>query len=242
MPSLRLLPFARADGPWNMAADEVLLQGAAAGVAALRFYGWEPATVSLGYFQPSAPVVEHPRLGSLPLVRRASGGDALVHDHEVTYALALPAAAPWLDRRANWLRAMHHVLRDVLAGFGVAVTSCAEERRLGPVLCFLHQTPEDLLHDGHKVVGSAQRRQRDALLQHGGILLARSAHTPELPGIRETAGVLIDPERLQAAVAGVLAARFGAAVEPGDWTDDERRAILETCAAKYGTVGWNRRR
>jgi len=242
MPSLRLLPFTRADGPWNMAADEVLLQGAAAGVAALRFYGWESATVSLGYFQASAPVLAHSRLGSLPLVRRASGGDALVHDREVTYALALPAVAPWLDRRANWLRAMHHLLRDVLAGFGVRCTSCTEESRLGPVLCFQHQTPEDLLIGGHKVVGSAQRRQRDALLQHGGILLAQSAHTPELPGIRETVGVTVDPERLQEAVTAALAERFGAAVEPADWTDGERRAILETCAAKYGTVEWNRRR
>jgi lipoate-protein ligase A len=225
-----------------MAADEVLLRGAAGGVASLRFYGWEPATVSLGYFQPAAPVAEHPRLGPLPLVRRASGGDALVHHLEVTYALALPAVAPWLDRRENWLRKMHHLLRDVLAAFDVACASCQEERRLGPILCFQHHTPEDLLVGDCKVVGSAQRRQRDALLQHGGILLAQSLHTPELPGIRETTGIAVDPVRLQEAVAEALAERTGATLEPGDWSDAERQAILELSASRYATDGWNRRR
>jgi lipoate-protein ligase A len=145
MPSLRLLPFARADGPWNMAADEVLLQGAAAGVASLRFYGWETATVSLGYFQEAAPVAAHPRLGSLPLVRRASGGAALIHDREITYAIALPAIAPWLDLRANWLHKIHVLIQSVLASLGAVCTVCTGDVLRGPILCFLHHTPEDLL-------------------------------------------------------------------------------------------------
>jgi len=68
-PVCRLLPHVAADGPHNMAADEVLLESAAAGVASLRFYDWSEPTVSLGYFQPRGA-----RLAGLPYVRRPSGG------------------------------------------------------------------------------------------------------------------------------------------------------------------------
>ena len=74
MLSIRLLPFATADGAHNMAADEVLLESAVAGVASLRFYTWTPATVSLGYFQPVRVRDDDARLAALPFVRRPSGG------------------------------------------------------------------------------------------------------------------------------------------------------------------------
>jgi lipoate-protein ligase A len=242
MSALRLLPFATQAGSWNMAADEVLLRGAAGGVAALRFYGWETATVSLGYFQEAAPVRDHPRLGTLPLVRRASGGAALVHHHEITYALALPAAPPWQDRREGWLRKMHGIIRTALAGLGVVCTPSTQDRLLGPILCFLHHTPEDLLVGECKVVGSAQRKQRDALMQHGGILLAQSPHTPELPGIREATGRPVDPVALQDAVTTGLAGLLGCDVRPDDWGDAERLAILEIAAERYQSPDWNLRR
>ena len=86
----RLLPFAVADGPHNMAADETLMASAAAGVASLRFYGWPEATLSLGYFQAEKLRLCDPRLAGLPFVRRPSGGATLIHHHELTYCLALP--------------------------------------------------------------------------------------------------------------------------------------------------------
>src|ERR1051326_1065531 len=86
----RLLPFAVADGPQNMAADEVLLHSAAAGQVSLRFYGWTEATLSLGYFQHAARRLDDPLLPELPFVRRPTGGDALVHHQELTYCLAVP--------------------------------------------------------------------------------------------------------------------------------------------------------
>src|SRR5438552_1026986 len=115
--SCRLLPDAVADGPANMAGDEVLLRSAAAGQPSLRFYGWTEAILSLGYFQPAARRLEDPLLRDLPFVRRPTGGDALVHQHELTYCLAVSAArarrsvAPWL--------AMHEVIAAALAEFGV---------------------------------------------------------------------------------------------------------------------------
>src|SRR5947209_7466749 len=70
MNTVRLLPFAAADGPRNMAADEVLLEAAVGGGASLRFYGWSEPTLSLGYFQPQSVRLSDPRLAGLPWVRR----------------------------------------------------------------------------------------------------------------------------------------------------------------------------
>src|SRR5438093_13282662 len=107
--TVRLLPYAVADGPHNMAADEALLESAVAGAASLRFYGWAEATLSLGYFQPERSRQQYARLARLPFVRRPSGGHALVHHHEVTYALALPVGRPW-QAGEPWLCRMHEII------------------------------------------------------------------------------------------------------------------------------------
>ncbi len=245
MSACRLLPLVEADGPWQMAADQALLESAAeAGTASLRFYTWPRATLSLGYFQPAAVRHSDARLVALPWVRRPSGGEALVHDHEVTYALALPPGAPWQRRGENWLWRMHGIIAEALAGLGVAARPCGEgeERRLGEVLCFLHQTPADLLVGGAKVVGSAQRKQRGALMQHGGILLAASPAAPQLPGIAELTGRRLAPPEVAAAVAAQFGRAAGAAVEAGDWSDAERRRVAELVATRYTQPGWNSKR
>src|SRR5262245_45487574 len=115
---VRLLPFATADGPTNMALDEVLLEAAVAGMASLRFYRWAAPTVSLGYFQPADAIAILPRLAGLPLVRRASGGATLVHDDELTYALALPAGFAWQPKGQSWICRMHSIIAAALAQFG----------------------------------------------------------------------------------------------------------------------------
>jgi lipoate-protein ligase A len=244
MPECRLLPPASAGGPVNMAADEALLHSAVAGVASLRFYGWTEATLSLGYFQAAGPARASDRLAALPWVRRPTGGAALVHHHEVTYALALPAGAPWQSRGLSWLRRMHQVIRAALADCGVTARLCPPEgeRKLGEVLCFLHLTPDDLLVGDGKVVGSAQRRHRGALLQHGGILLSTSPTTPELPGIAELSGQRLTDEDIRASVTGRLARETGWQVVRGAWTPDEHRRIAELAAGKYATREWNEKR
>src|SRR5262245_53079983 len=169
----RLLPYELANGPANMAADEVLLRSAANGQASLRFYRWREATLSLGYFQPAARRLEDPLLRDLPFVRRPSAGDALVHHHALTYCLAVPAQQ---GRKTDLWLAMHEVIAAALAEFGIdarpPVLSGGD--LFSGFLCFEHFTSRDLLVNGAKVVGSAQRRQRDAVMQHGGILLAQS--------------------------------------------------------------------
>ena len=240
MEPLRLLPFAKLPGVEQMAADDALLSTAAdAGVASLRFYAWAEPTLSLGYFQPAA--ARH-TLPPLPWVRRATGGAALVHDRELTYALALPAGAAWQPAGQSWLCRVHHGIQEALAGLGAATEAvvCGRERKLGDVLCFEHQTAGDLVSGAAKVVGSAQRKSRGALLQHGGILLRRSEFTPGLPGLFELTGVALDPEALAARLAATFATAF--AVTPGDWTPAELAARGRLAAEKYGNAAWSEKR
>jgi lipoate-protein ligase A len=244
-PTIRLLPLSAADGATNMAADEALLETAAGrGTAALRFYTWTEPTLSLGYFQPAAAREESARLASLAWVRRATGGAAIVHHHELTYALALPAGPPW-QTRESWVCRFHHLVQRVLADHRVRAQAvvCGEEVKLGPVLCFLHQTPADLAVGGSKVVGSAQRKMRRALLQHGSVLLDRSEFAPLLPGVNDAAGrELFTPEALAGLLAGQFAAETGWDVVPGDWSEDETARIAVTRAERYANPDWNAKR
>lgn len=232
VPPIRLLPLECSDGATNMAADEVLFESAERGGASLRFYTWSEATLSLGYFQPAAVAT----LG-LPWVRRSTGGDAIVHHHELTYCLALPNDKEWRSPEP-WTCRFHHLIRDVLAESGIELRAvlCGEEQRLGDVLCFLHQTAGDLLIRGSKVVGSAQRRRHGALLQHGSILLNRSEHAHMLRGINDLGGANLIPVQL----TDQLAKKFDA--EPGDWTVHERARTAAIRAEKYANPEWNRKR
>jgi lipoate-protein ligase A len=225
-----------------MAADEVLLDSAIGGTASLRFYTWQVATLSLGYFQPEAVRHADARLAGLPWVRRPSGGSALVHHHEVTYALALPPGAH--EQGGSWLCRFHHVLCAALAGLGVGVEVCpqGEERKLGEVLCFLHHTAGDLRIGSAKVVGSAQRLRRGVLLQHGGILLARSPHTPALPGLAELSGRRLARQEVAVAVIGELERALGWVMEPGEWMGGERDLVERLVRDKYTSERWNGRR
>jgi lipoate-protein ligase A len=108
------------DGLTNMAVDEALLAMAAAGELGpvLRFYQWSPATLSLGYFQRYAERAAHPASAACDVVRRASGGGAILHDRELTYSLVLPAGHPLAARAEPLYRAVHQALIDVLAERG----------------------------------------------------------------------------------------------------------------------------
>jgi lipoate-protein ligase A len=242
--TIRLLPFAGADGATNMAADEALLESAVRGVASLRFYTWNAPTLSLGYFQPASDRTADANLARLAWVRRSTGGAAIVHHHELTYALALPPGKEWVSPE-HWICRFHHVVQRVLADRGVKTHAvvCGEEQKLGPVVCFLHQTPGDLLIGGSKVAGSAQRKMRGALLQHGSILLRRSEFAPHLAGICDAPGApQIAPEELAGALKAAFAADTGWTVALGDWTAEERERTAAIRAEKYANPEWNEKR
>jgi lipoyl(octanoyl) transferase len=231
-------------GSDNMAADEALLRSALdRGVASLRFYTWSEPTISLGYFQPHVERMANSLLANVAWVRRPTGGAAILHHHEITYGLALPAGAPW-HTAESWLCRFHHAVAAALKRLGVEsrAVACGEERKLGPFLCFLHQTPGDLLVSGHKVVGSAQRRPHGATMQHGSLLLRQSPHTPSLPGIAELSGVTIPGPELAAAIVAELGRQTAWGFEPDGWTDAELGAAAELERDKYAAAGWNEKR
>jgi lipoate-protein ligase A len=241
---IRLLPYAIADGAANMAADETLVRSAADGVASLRFYGWLHATVSLGYFQSHLVRGEDPLLASLPWVRRPSGGATLVHQHELTYALALPPAPEW-HRGDPWLRRMHRIIVEALSDLGMRdqlVLVKDQPIKHGDILCFQQFTPGDVLCNGRKVVGSAQRKYRQALLQHGSILLKQCEYTSQLPGLRELTGVALSSEQVQDAVIRQFNRCTGWHMDEGDWTTTENGCLKSLVEDRYANPEWNERR
>ena len=124
-------------------------------------------------------------------------------------------------------------------GVATRAVVCGEEVKLGPALCFRHQTAGDLLCAGHKIAGSAQRKARGALLQHGGVLLARSEFAPELPGLAELAGVAIPIPELATRLAARFAAEFGWELTPHDESDGE---LIAAARAKFASSEWAEKR
>ena len=236
--SIRLLPLETRSGPENMAADETLLLSAQDGVASLRFYQWSPATLSLGYFQAANSRLSDPRLAPLAYVRRLSGGQALVHHLEVTYCLALPHGPcqhgePWRER-------MHRIIAAAFRSLGVELAPAAQEQQdPSTILCFRQITPGDLLCRGAKVVGSAQRKRGQCLLQHGGILLAMSSHTPSLPGTRELSGRSVSAEQIRDAVVAAFRIDTSWGIEESVWATPELEALHRLVETRYGTARWN---
>ena len=191
-----VLEHRAADGPANMALDEALLEMVAAGhgVACVRTYVWTTPTLSLGYFQNLEQVRADSRFQSVPLVRRLTGGGAIWHHHELTYALVVPAGHPLVRPSTRLYNAVHGAMVEALLELGIPAVRRGESRQTivgdqkRPLLCFTDRDPEDIVTKGVKIVGSAQRRRGGAVLQHGSLLLARSCRTPELLGVSDVAG------------------------------------------------------
>ncbi len=243
----RLIVDGTAAGAWQMAVDEVLLATAAErGLATLRFYGWSEPTLSLGYFQALADRRGHIPSRDCPVVRRQTGGGAILHDQELTYSLALPVAHP-LAADPMWMyTAVHQGLKATLARANVSVTLCADEPDPGQrelaFLCFARRARGDVLLGSSKVCGSAQRRRRGALLQHGSLLLAASPHAPELPGILQVCGRRLAAEAVVGPWGEEICQRLGLDLAAGELTDLEVDAVRTLALEKYDSVRWTGRR
>jgi lipoate-protein ligase A len=242
----RVFPYEVKDGPSNMALDEALLEAGAEdpSCALLRTYGWALPTLSLGFFQPIAAVEADPRWRSVPIVRRPTGGGAIVHHHELTYALVMPAVHPLARPATALYHGVHAALASMLQAHGVVAvrrgpvaSSPGAER---PLLCFTDRDPEDLVCQTHKIVGSAQRRRRGAVLQHGSILLERSPLTPELPGLVDLAATVSDPRFWSEIVDDGLPHALGldSVVEAIPEPLRNRAEAIE--GSIYGNPAWNR--
>lgn len=182
-------------GVWNMAVDEALLEESLArGTNFLRLYLWSEATVSLGYFQDAAEQQLDPRLAHLPTVRRLSGGGAILHHHERTYSCSLAATHPLAREPSQLYEQIHSAFSKWIVNQGVEIArrGVSSSGRDEPFLCFQREAAPDLVVRGHKVLGSAQRRRRGAVLQHGSLVLRASEHIPEILGLCDLAQGISD--------------------------------------------------
>ena len=266
--SWRLILDEPAPGAWNMAVDEVLLDGVAARNAppTLRFYGWKPACLSLGYFQSFAVVDRDAcRALGIDIVRRPTGGRAILHDRELTYSIALPATMLGHDR--GILPSYHRISRALQAGFaqlGLATTMAPEsaaptEPEHGPI-CFDRPSAHEILMRGRKLVGSAQVRRSEALLQHGSILIEpqistmlRCLRSPAVTpldrgstriddGVIGLADVGVrDPASIAAAIAAALGREFNVALVVGELDAREVADSRYLTGSKYETEEWTER-
>jgi lipoyl(octanoyl) transferase len=238
-------------GDWNMAVDETLLESALGnGRTSVRIYRWSAPTVSLGYFQDAEEFEHDTQWQRLAAVRRLSGGGAILHDREVTYSIALPSSHRLSAQPSRLYRVAHEAIIGVLGQRGVRarmrgdVAPSIDHRpsTIHPFLCFGRDDPNDIVLGACKIVGSAQRRRRGAILQHGSILLERSPHAPEFSGVRELASVELEPEKLSVEIGAALTKALGATVEGGgiDPGELDRAATLQ--GERYSALRWERRK
>jgi lipoate-protein ligase A len=240
-----------ASGPWNMAVDEVLLEWAVRESACwLRLYRWAPATVSLGYFQDLVERQTHAASTRWPAVRRLTGGGAIVHDAELTYSLVMPAGHPLAALRDRLYGAVHGALVDTLVERGIPAELWPTSQpgpNPEPFLCFLRRAPGDVVVGrsserpwGVKIAGSAQRRRRGAVLQHGSLLLHRSQAAPELAGLADLYPVSV--EDLQSRWLALLAARLNVAWQEATLDPAELQAARKIAATRYDNDQWTQAR
>ncbi|MBB4639357.1 lipoate--protein ligase family protein [Longimicrobium terrae] len=254
-PAWRLLNTAPAPGAWNMAVDEALADAVrAGGPPTLRLYRWNPACLSLGRNQPGDGYDrDQIRRRGLDVVRRPTGGRAVLHARELTYSVAV---------RDNVLGSPRHAYAAVNRALVAGLRALGVDAHLQPAgggraplpslaPCFEQPVEGEVVAGGRKLVGSAQRRERGVILQHGSLilhddqaLLAELMHPgAALPAasppaaLAELMGTVPDWRDLSNAIAGGWRESVGGElVEDTLSAEDEERAAGHR--ARYEDPAW----
>ncbi len=248
---------APASGAWNMALDAALLKAAEReGLHALRLYAWDPPTLSFGRNEPALRRYDRDAIAArgLAVVRRPTGGRAVWHHREVTYAVAAPASA--FGSLRDTYHEIHALLAAALASLGARVALAADRpaEGVGFGACFASAAGGEVVAlTGGKVVGSAQVRGDGAFLQHGSILLAAEqdvvagvtvgdAAAPSATGLEQ----LLDRGRatwqaVSEAVRRAAAQRWGAPEQPRPLPAAVAQAAREALAT-FADPAWTWRR
>jgi lipoate-protein ligase A len=245
-----------------MAVDEAILDGCIAGAArstpTLRLYGWSPPALSLGRFQ-EARTSHDPvylRESGIDLVRRPTGGSAVLHEFERTYSLVarlregeFPGGV--LDTYRRVAAALCAAMRE-LGLEAVAHRAVRESpRRAAEAACFGGPSAHEVAVSERKLVGSAQLRRRGAFLQHGSVLvraeperLARAlglAHPPRgFTDLTRATGGTPDPSAVDRALVRGFESTFGVRAAPGTLTTSEIEHATRLRARKYLSGVWTR--
>lgn len=250
------------DGAANMAIDEALLERYAGSdppaMPTLRLYSWSPPALSLGSRQPArgAHDPEYLRAEAIDLVRRPTGGRAVLHEHERTYAVVAALGKPpfpggVVDTYARIARA----LVAALSRLGVVAEAAPGkdgERDPGPAgfpVCFDRPGAHEIAVGGRKLVGSAQIRRHGAFLQHGSIPIRMdAARLSRAIGVRADAskftdletvlGRALEPGELDGALRVGFAETFHAAIVEETLTDAEAERAARLRCWKYDSAAW----
>jgi lipoate-protein ligase A len=266
----RLVLDGAADGYTNMAVDEAILEAHLAGEvpATVRLYRWQPACLSIGYFQRAGKEVDEAgcRRHGVDWVRRPTGGRAILHDIELTYSVVAGEDNPTVEGGVlESYRRISTALVAGLRGLGVPAEMAparARGRGLGSAACFDAPSDYEVTIHGRKVVGSAQVRRRGAFLQHGAILLrvdmARQVGVlqpppgmtqeqlaeflrPRLISLEEALGRPACAEELAVALRAGFEQAWGLPLQEGELTPAERQRV-GPLRDKYRSDAWNRLR
>jgi len=250
----RLILDSFGQGAWNMAVDEALFRRAEerGGPPVLRMYMWSPPCVSLGRFQRADVGLDLDmcrRLG-VDVVRRPTGGRAILHEHEVTYSVVAPATGigvieSYRELSAGLVRGLE--LLGISGEYGSQGASGEASR----ASCFAHAARCDIVAGGRKIIGSAQVRGQRWVLQQGSIPLWMDwKHNAAVFGWKDgseagAAGSLMDvmgravtAEEVMSAVVRGFEDALGIQFEPSELAPDERELALSLTHTKYASAQW----
>lgn len=271
--SWRLINTGYSTGAMNMALDEAIMQSIRAGEVppTIRFYGWEPAALSLGYFQSLEDKVDVDacRERGIDVVRRLTGGRAVLHDDELTYSLVVSEEVSFLPDSV--VDSYKIISRGLLAGFHelgieaemVSLADKKQEKRNKSAACFDAPSWYEISVAGKKIVGSAQTRREGVILQHGSILNTqdidelfsilkfkserrkekfKSLFTRKATTIYDVLGRSFSLNELVVAFRKGMEAGLEISLEEGELTDCELATARELVENKYSSQEWNYKR
>ncbi|MEW6400496.1 MAG: lipoate--protein ligase family protein [Chloroflexota bacterium] len=273
MTTWRLLYAPASRGPWHMAADEAILEHIHRGESAptLRLYSWNPPCLSLGHAQPFADVdVAGLKDHGWDVVRRATGGRAILHTDELTYSVTGSAEDPILtggvlESYNRIAQALLHAVREldlpVEINVGHASSVTPNGTNTNPV-CFEVPSTYEITVQGKKLIGSAQARKKEGVLQHGSLPLvgdltricdalmfkdesARENAKGRLLGrattVESVLGRRVDWETAARAFVRGFEAQLGLCFERGEMSQSELKRTEELVNEKYGHPSWTER-
>lgn len=234
------------DGGWamgarQMAVDDALLTLCGRGLSppTLRLFGFRPACLSLGRFQRADEV---PRPPGLYLVRRPTGGGAVVHRGDICYSIVLPlghplAAGSIADSYQRLARGLAAALEAL--SLPPLTPTAASHPWQRSAWCFADIAPHELTLGGRKLVGSAQARRAGALLQQGSIRLApEPEEASQATSLQEELGRTVSWDELAEALVLGFARAWGIEIRPGELTAEEEELALRLERECYGDPGW----
>jgi lipoate-protein ligase A len=269
--SWRLIVSVPTYGAMNMAVDDAILDAVSEGKAppTMRLYAWEPPCLSIGYAQPTADVdLERIELRGWDIVRRPTGGRAILHTDELTYAIAAHIETPHM--KGGVLGSYRHLSKGLAAAldllkldFTIHPARQIPQEMLDDPVCFQVPSSYEITANGRKLIGSAQVRKRQGVLQHGSFPLSgdiaricevlkfenEAARLEAAERVREqatTAVSVVDKsitwqDASQAFVDGFQNA-LGIRFEQGELNREECAKAADLVETRYGNPKWTVRR